>query len=129
MTMTVHARSADDPRPVLAEGAERWIVKGFRCDVCGYHLAAERPRCPVCRGALSEHDYGPEGTVWSATILRAGVPDREPPFGLAYVDLDDGPRVLCHVDAEGDEPELLYPGTRVTLSGLTERDDPKVRVL
>ncbi|MEX2625254.1 MAG: OB-fold domain-containing protein [Ilumatobacteraceae bacterium] len=128
MTAIVHPRDVDDPRPVLVEDGEDWLVQGFRCDACGYHLAASRPRCPVCKGSLFEHRYGPEGTVWSATVLRAGVPDRDPPIGLAYVDLDDGPRVLCHVATTGVEPGLLAPGSRVTLAGLTERDDPKVRV-
>lgn len=130
MTAKVHARQPDDPRPVMAEDGDRWVIKGFRCDACGYHLAVSRPRCPVCRGALSEHDFGPEGTVWSGTVMRAGVPDREPPIGLAYVDLDDGPRVLCHVATnDGEEPQVLAPGTRVALAGLTEQDDPRVRNL
>src|SRR5690606_18074336 len=100
---TVHERQPDDPRPVLAAVDGRSVVRGFRCARCGYRLASARPRCPVCRGPLESQDYGPAGVVWAATVLRAGVPDREPPFVLAYVDLDDGPRVLCHVD-EGSYP-------------------------
>lgn len=129
MSATVHAREADDPRPVLADDAGHWVVRGFRCVECGYRLAAERPRCPVCRGALEKHEFGPGGTVWAGTILRAGVPDRQAPVGLAYVDLDDGPRVLCHFGDETDVPDVPPPGTRVELAGLTEQDDPKVRIL
>ncbi|HWL43690.1 MAG TPA: OB-fold domain-containing protein [Ilumatobacter sp.] len=130
VTPTIHERSADDPRPVLADDAAQWVVHGFRCTGCGYRLASLRPRCPVCRAALEPAVYGPGGVVWAATVLRAGVPDRETPFGLAYVDLDDGPRVLCHLEhAAVDVPVVApVPGTRVELSGLTEHDDPQARL-
>lgn len=129
MTTTVHVREADDPRPVLADDGGRWVVCGFRCVGCGYRLASSRPRCPVCRAALEEHPFGPGGTVWAATILRAGVPNRQPPFGLAYVDLDDGPRVLCHFSDEAELADVPAPGTRVELAGLTADGDPKVRLV
>lgn len=110
MTVAVHAREADDPSPVLADDDGRWVVRGFRCVQCGYRLAAERPRCPMCRAALEEHAFGPGGTVWAGTILRASVLDRQPPLGLAYVDLDDGPRILCHFGEAIDLPGFLARG-------------------
>lgn len=129
MSATVHARQPDDPRPELAEVGGSWVVQGFVCTKCGYRLAAERPRCPVCRGPIEAHEYGPGGVVWAATVLRAGVADRQPPFGLAYVDLDDGPRVLCHFGDGTDDPEAVHPGTRVELAGLTDEGDPRVEIL
>lgn len=128
VAVSEHPRAADDPRPALAEVDGAWLVRGFRCVDCGYRLASPRPRCPVCRAAVAAQDYGPTGAVWAATVLRAGVPDRVTPFGLAYVDLDDGPRILCHFGGEGDETfEALVPGARVELDGLTAQGDPKVR--
>jgi len=129
MSAAVHDRQADDPRAELAEHDGRWVVRGFRCTKCGYRLASERPRCPVCRGPIEAHEYGPGGVVWAATVLRAGVPDRQPPLGLAYVDLDDGPRVLCHFGGGADVPDAPPPGTRVELAGLTDQGDPKVEIL
>lgn len=131
LTPTVHERAADDPRPVLVNEGRRWVLAGFRCAQCGYRLASHRLRCPVCRSVIDPAAFGPGGEVWAATVLRAGVPDRATPFGLAYVDLDDGPRVLCHVsDGQSDNPITApAPGTRVELSGLTERGDPQVRIL
>jgi uncharacterized OB-fold protein len=113
----------------MADDQDRWVVQGYRCRECGYRLAVERPRCPVCRAALDAHKFGPEGRVWAATILRAGVVDRQPPLGLAYVDLDDGPRVLCHFGDVADPGSAPLPGTRVELVGLTDQGDPKVRIL
>ena len=44
--------------------------------------------------------------------------ERRPPFGLAYLDLDDGPRVLVHLA----DAAIVAPGTRLRITG-TDRDD------
>jgi len=44
--------------------------------------------------------YGPGGTVWSWTRVNITVPGWEPPYVLAYVDLEQGPRILVHLPAE-----------------------------
>lgn len=54
--------------------------------------------------------------------MRVPVPGRTPPYGLAYVDLDEGPRVLAHVDSDGDA-ERLPPGTCVRVCGTTADGD------
>ena len=68
--------------------------------------------------------FGPKGTVFSSTVLRIPVPGRNPPSVLAYVDVDDGPRILAHVDGPN---EALIPGSEATLAGWTEYGDPVVR--
>jgi uncharacterized OB-fold protein len=58
--------------------------------------------------------------------VRVPVPGRTPPYGLAYVDLDDGPRLLAHVhqpDDDGADTARLAPGTRVSLIGATDVGD------
>lgn len=129
MSEHVHPRAHDDPRPVLVEQDGQWRIRGFVCTECGYRLAATRPRCPLCRAPLADREYGPGGVVWAATVVRTGVSDRTPPLGLAYVDIDDGPRVLCHF-GDGDAIDSApSPGTAVRLIGLTEFEDPKVVVV
>lgn len=71
-------------------------MEGRRCTSCGEVTAHPWPACPACGGAVEQARFGPEGTVWSATLVRIPTPGRTPPYGLAYVDLDDGPRVLAH---------------------------------
>jgi hypothetical protein len=117
---TTSSAVAPDPRPVL--GADRRVL-GARCTVCGYPVAEALARCPVCRGRCEPAAFGPLGTVFAATVLRVPVPDRPPPNALAYVDLDDGPRILAHV-ARTDL--ALAPSTRVRLVGTTEAGDPLV---
>jgi len=63
------------------------------------------------------------GTVFSATVVRVAVPGRTPPYALAYVDLDDGPRILSHAL---DTSHAFAPHERVELVGRTEQGDPVV---
>ena len=110
-----------DPRPRVAACGGDHVVLGLRCTACGYPVAVEAPRCPDCRGPLAEAAFGPGGVVWAHTTLHISVAGREPGYTLAYVDLDDGPRILAHV--EGGAPKV---GSRVRLAGPTPEGDPLV---
>ena len=110
-----------DPRPRVRE-APGPAVLGVRCVACGHPTVEPVERCPVCRGATRDTAFAGTGTVFSGTVLRIPVGDREPPISLAYVDLDDGPRVLGH---GADPARLLGPGTRVRLTGRTAQGDPR----
>ncbi len=94
-----------DSRPVLADGA----VLGCRCTVCRYPAAQlGLPWCPV-----APERFAVSGTVWSSTVIAIAVGTLSPPFGLAYLDLDDGPRVLVRLAT----PEAVPIGTRLTITG------------
>lgn len=110
-----------DPRPRIDDSSGSAQVSGWRCVQCRTPLALPGPWCPRCRGELVEENFGPGGTVWSATVLRVPLPDRPPPTALAYVDLDFGPRVLGHVDGAADE--RWHAGTRVLAVGVSEQGD------
>lgn len=70
---------------------------------------------------MEPEEFALHGLVWSATVLRVPLPGREPPIALAYVDLDDGPRVLGHISTDGEE--RLTAGTRVTGAGVSPDGD------
>lgn len=108
-----------DPRPRVVAGPAGVVVAGVRCTACGHPTAFPRPRCPACRGPVEPAEFGPEGTVWSSTVVRIPVPGREPPYALAYLDLDDGPRVLAHLPGAAAVPV----GTRLRLIPSDERGD------
>jgi len=113
-----------DPRPlVVATPDGMRQISGARCTACAYPVAEVLVRCPVCGGECEPAQFGPAATVFAATVLRVPVPGRAPPYALAYVDLDDGPRVLAHVDRTDS---ALVPGTSVWLAGTTEQGDPLV---
>jgi uncharacterized protein len=115
-----------DPRPELHRTAQgEWVVAGRRCLVCAEPVAYAWPRCPACAGAVEPAWFGPHGTVWSSTVVRIAVPGHVPPYALAYVDLDDGPRVLAHT--AGDAPAPIEAGVRLT--GVSEAGDLQVEVV
>jgi uncharacterized protein len=104
--------SRPDPRPQVREEGGAWTLPSSTCADCGYVVAGTVPACPRCGGETAATAAGPRGRVWAATVVRIPVPGRTPPYGLAYVDLDDGPRVLAHT--AGDE--ALAVGSTVELA-------------
>ncbi len=84
-----------------------------RCDHCDSVIWYPREFCPAC-GSL-EVTWIPasgRGTVYSFTIIRRPVPPYEgaAPFVVAYVELEEGPRVLTNVvDCDVEEVEIGMP--------------------
>lgn len=104
-----------DPRPVWDGDA----VLGVRCTACRYPQAQrEIPWCPACHEPVAPERFTPRGTIWSSTVVTIPVGTRRPPFALAYLDLDDGPRVLVHLA----EPRVLRAGTRARITGTDHGD-------
>lgn len=108
-----------DPRPRAAVRDGAVTVAGHRCTACGYPTAQDTDVCPVCRGPLAGAEFGPGGEVFAATCLRVRVPGHTPPLGVAYLVLDDGPRILVHTP--GDRP--LPVGSRARLTGVSDAGD------
>lgn len=96
-------RLKGEDRPIRAKAPsaryraeiEDGAVLGGRCERCGYSTAPATPRCPGCGGATTTARFSARGTVWASTVVHIPVGDRQAPFGLAYVDIDGGPRVLA----------------------------------
>ena len=114
-----------DPRPEFVKEGEKYLLVGGRCRSCGLASAYVPPICPCGQaGQVESCGFGPGGTVFSSTVLHIPVPERPPPTCLAYVDVDDGPRILAHVElALGVAP---LPGDQVFLAGRNSLGDPIV---
>ena len=70
------------------------------CDACGHHIWYPRSWCPVCQhDAVTWTTLSGRGTVYARTILHKamGPWGDAAPFVIAYVELDEGPRVLTNV--------------------------------
>lgn len=119
---------AIDPRPRTTPHDNGARVTGVRCTACAYPAAFARVRCPRCGSEVTPAMFGPGGVVWASTVVRVPVPGRTPPYGLAYVDLDDGPRVLAHVLADDDVHTPAPVGARVRLVDRTRDDDLQVEL-
>ncbi|MCS7137338.1 MAG: Zn-ribbon domain-containing OB-fold protein [Candidatus Caldarchaeum sp.] len=107
---------SDYTRPFW-EAAKKGELLLQRCRKCGAFIWYPRPSCPEC-GSL-DTEWVPSkglGTVYSFTVIRrvvANSPDfqRDIPFTVAEVDLDEGVRVYGRLD--GVKPEEVKTGMRV----------------
>jgi uncharacterized OB-fold protein len=94
-----------DPHPTL-ETERFWTAAAEgrlvlpKCDNCGNVIWYPRRFCPVCHHArVTWIDASGRGTVYSFTVVRKG---RGPwkdsaPYVAAYVELEEGPRVMTNV--------------------------------
>ena len=96
-----------------------------RCDACDTVIWYPRRFCPVCHtSAVSWFDASGRGTVYSFTIVRKGQGKWADvaPYVIAYVELDEGPRVLTNI--VGTDPAEVRIGLPVVADFATsERDD------
>ncbi len=78
-------------------GDHRLVVQ--HCGACGSHQFYPRPFCLACESnALEWTEAKGTGTIYALTTVRlAVVEDLSPPYLLALVDLDEGPRLLTNI--------------------------------
>lgn len=88
-----------------------------RCDDCAAVVWYPRAICPECTGTTSWFPASGRGTVYSFTVIRRGGAYPGPgAYVLAYVELDEGPRILTNiVDSDPDDPDDLAVGDPVTV--------------
>jgi uncharacterized OB-fold protein len=84
-----------------------------RCRSCGHHQLYPRPHCLACESnGLSWHTSDRTGTAYSVTRVHLALAeDVSPPYPVALVELDEGPRVLAFADptvAIGDRVHLRW---------------------
>ena len=126
--------------PVLAptpnpETAEFWAATGHgrlllkRCAACGVVIWYPRAVCPGCHATATEwFDASGRGHVYSFTVSRRGEGAYRDaaPYVLAYVELEEGPRVLTNiVDCDIDAVAIGQPVQAVFVD--TGQDNAIVR--
>ncbi|WP_419842898.1 Zn-ribbon domain-containing OB-fold protein [Candidatus Poriferisodalis sp.] len=84
------------------------------CDDCSHVVWYPRQRCDQCGStSVTWFQASGRGTVYSATVTRRipGSWRAAAPFVLAYVELDEGPRVLTNI--VGCDPDTVRIGQAV----------------
>lgn len=85
-----------------------------RCTACGSHQFYPRPFCLSCEATSLEWvEVSGSGAIYSLTTVRIPVIDElPPPYLLALVDLDEGPRLLTNIEARsasiGDRVKVAW---------------------
>lgn len=104
----------DDPTtaPFWA-AARRHEFVAQSCRACGSWQHYARPFCLRCDSAEVEWSpIGGGGTIYSQTIVRVQIrPDLTPPYVVAIVELDEGPRLVTNIEGEsaiGDHVTLAW---------------------
>lgn len=119
-------RPADPRLPITVRGRKA-VLDASWCIDCDLVTILRSYRCARCGGELAPTTISGEGKLWSWTVVRIPVVDRQPPYTLGYVDLKDGPRLLCHMvdgDGRGGEVRGLGIGDAATIVGVNDLGDP-----
>lgn len=99
------------PTPETAhywEGARQGELRLQRCDSCKEAYFPPRPFCPECgsREVRVEKASG-RGRLYSYVISHMPAPGMEPPFAIAVVELEEGPRIMANILECEQTPEAL----------------------
>lgn len=85
------------------------------CTACGFRSLTPVSTCPACGAAVEDRTVAPAGTVWSQTLVHLPFGDLTVGYRLVYVDIDDGPRVLCRQVADATARPVAI-GDRVAVT-------------
>ena len=122
--------SKEDPQRPLPrldepDTAEFWRktkdkVLGYqRCDDCGKINFYPRSHCTGCTGSnLTWQAASGEGTIYTFSVIRQSYHPffrTQVPYAVAWIDLDEGPRLLSNISGVED-PAALSIGQRVRVS-------------
>lgn len=101
----------------------RFLIQ--RCTTCGAHQFYPRPFCLTCgRQDVTWVEAAGTGVVYAMTTVRIPVSKHfDPPYVVAVVELDEGPRVLTNI--VGHECAI---GDRVQLDWLDRAEEPPLPV-
>jgi uncharacterized OB-fold protein len=106
--------SSTEDGPFWQAAAEDRLVLP-KCTSCGTFIWYPRGFCPKCHTSQVEWvEASGQGTVYSFTVGRRGIGEwaARSPFVIAYVELDEGPRVLTNI--VGVDPDQVRIGARVS---------------
>jgi uncharacterized protein len=89
---------------------QRYNLKGTHCTSCGEYYFPPRNVCPNCRREtrMEEHRFKGTGTVVTFTTIYTATEDfeRQTPYNLAIIQLDEGPKLTGQVVASADEVNI-----------------------
>jgi uncharacterized protein len=89
-------------------GTQAGELRLQRCDACANVYFPPRPFCPACASRkVSVFRASGLGKLYSYVIHHRPVPGFTPPYAIAVVELDEGPRLMSNIVDCPQTPEAL----------------------
>ncbi len=83
-------------------------VRVYMCSKCNWSDFVETKTCPRCRNEVEETALSGRGRVVTFTVIRYPPEgfEKDAPYVVALVDLENGPRVIGRVTANPEELKI-----------------------
>ncbi len=124
--MTEPGRARPKPTPETRhfwDGTRVGELRLQRCDACAKAYFPPRPFCPTCASRkVSVFAASGRGVLYSYVIHHRSVPGFTPPYAIAVVQLDEGPRLMTNIVDCPQTPEALELDMKVEVA-FTKIDD------
>lgn len=90
------------------DGTREHEIRLQRCNACAHAYFPPRPFCPAC-GNRKVSVFKASGRAWlySYIIHHRPVPGFTPPYAIAVVQLEEGPRMMTNIVDCPQTPEAL----------------------
>jgi uncharacterized OB-fold protein len=109
--MSEGRRARPQPTPETQhfwDGTRAGELRLQRCNACGKVYFPPRPFCPACAGReVSVFAASGKARLYSYVIHHRPVPGFTPPYAIAVVELDEGPRMMTNIVDCEQTPEAL----------------------
>ena len=111
--MSATRRLLPEPTPETRhfwEGTRAGELRLQRCDACSEAYFPPRPFCPRCGSRrVSVFRASGRASLYSYVISHRAAPDSglEPPYAIAVVELEEGPRMMTNIVETPQTPEAL----------------------
>lgn len=90
------------------EGTRAGELRLQKCDACAHVYFPPRPFCPKCAAReVSVFRASGKGRLYSYVIHHRPTPGFTPPYAIAIVELDEGPRLMSNIVETPQTPEAL----------------------
>ncbi len=104
-------RALPEPTPETQhfwDGTKRGELRLQRCDDCSHAYFPPRPFCPLCASrSVAVFAASGRATLHSYVISHRPAPGFEPPYAIAVVELEEGPRMMSNITGVAQTPEAL----------------------
>lgn len=109
--MAESKRPLPEPTPETRhywDGAKARELRLQRCDDCRHTYFPPRPFCPKCASRkVAVFKASGKAKLYSYVISHRPAPGFTPPYAIAVVELDEGPRLMTNIVGCPQTPEAL----------------------